>query len=61
MTIKNVMCFELTMDHISIDMSFRQTVVTIQHAKDCTKMTKLTYMNNLIIGQYTHIPVAITL
>jgi hypothetical protein len=23
MTIKNVMCFKLTMDHISIDMSFR--------------------------------------
>jgi hypothetical protein len=49
-TIKNIMHFELTMDHISIGISFRQTVATIQHTKDRTKTAKLTGMNNLIIG-----------
>ncbi len=49
-TIKNVMCFELTMDHISIDMLFRQMTPAIQHTKDHTKTTKLTGMNDLIVG-----------
>jgi hypothetical protein len=50
MTIKNVMCFKLTMDHISIGMSFRQTTIAIQHAKDHTNTTKLIGMNDLIVG-----------
>jgi hypothetical protein len=33
-TIKNITRFELAMDHISIDMSFWQTIITIQQAKD---------------------------
>jgi hypothetical protein len=61
MTIKNIMRFEIAMDHISIGMSFWQMAVVIQHAKDRTKTTKLTYMNNLIVGQYTHVLVAIAL
>ncbi|CAM6017989.1 unnamed protein product [Sphagnum balticum] len=60
-TIKNVMRFELTMDHISISMSFQQTATMIQHTKDRTKTAKLTGMNNLIIGQYTCVLVAVTL
>ncbi len=28
-TIKNITCFELMMDHVSIDMPFRQTTVAI--------------------------------
>jgi hypothetical protein len=55
------MRFELTMDHISISMSFRQTMTAIQHTKDRTKTTKLTGMNDLIIGQYTHVLVAVAL
>jgi phage major head subunit gpT-like protein len=60
-TIKNVMRFELTMDHISIGMSFWQMAVAIQHAKDRTKTAKLTSMNNLIVGQYMRILVAVAL
>ncbi len=60
-TMKNVMCFKLTMDHILIDISFRQTAAAIQHTKDCTKMAKLIGMNDLIIGQYKRILVAVVL
>jgi hypothetical protein len=49
-TIKNVTCFELAMDHVSIGMSFRQTPTTIQQAKDLTKMAKLVGINDLIFG-----------
>lgn len=59
--IKNVMQFELTMDHVSVDMSFRQTTATIQHAKDRTKTTKLIGINDLIIEQYISILVASSL
>jgi hypothetical protein len=55
------MCVELTMDHISIDMSFRQMMATIQHAKDRTKIAKLNGMNNLIVGQYTRVLVVVAL
>ncbi len=48
--IKNVMWFELTMDHVSIDMSFHQIAVAIQHAKDRTKNAKLSGMNDLIVA-----------
>jgi hypothetical protein len=60
-TIKNVMRFKLTMDHISIGMLFQQMATAIQHAKDRTKTAKLTGMNDLIVGQYTCILVAIVL
>jgi hypothetical protein len=33
----------------------------IQHAKDHTKTPKLTSMNNLIVGQYIHVLVAVVL
>jgi Tfp pilus assembly protein PilN len=61
MTIKNVMRFELTMDHISIDMLFGQMMATIQHAKDRTKIAKLNGMNNSIVRQYTHVLVVVAL
>jgi len=51
-TIKNVMSFELTMDHVLIGMSFQQTTIAIQQAKDYTKTTKLARINDLIFGQY---------
>jgi hypothetical protein len=51
-TIKNVMSFELTMDHVLIGMLFRQTTIAIHQAKDYTKTTKLARINDLIFGQY---------
>ena len=53
--IKNVMRFELAMDHVSIGMSFRQTPAAIQHARDHTKTAKLTGMNDMIVGQYVRV------
>jgi hypothetical protein len=60
-TIKNIMRFELAIDHISIGMSFRQVAGAIQHAKDRTKMSKLSGINDLIVGQYVRVLVAINL
>jgi hypothetical protein len=53
--------FELAMDHVSIGMSFRQTAVAIQQAKDRTKMTKLARINDLIVGKYVQVVVVATL
>jgi hypothetical protein len=52
------MWFELTMDHVSIGMSFRQAVVAIQHARDHTKTATLSGMNDLIVGQYVRVLVS---
>ncbi|CAM6001651.1 unnamed protein product [Sphagnum balticum] len=49
-TIKNIMHFELAMDHVSIGMLFWQIATAIQQAKDCTKTTKLARINDLIVG-----------
>ncbi|KAH8955409.1 hypothetical protein BDL97_08G136500 [Sphagnum fallax] len=51
-TINNAMWYELVMDHVSIEMSFRQVVAAIQHTKDRAKVAKLTGINDLIVGQY---------
>jgi hypothetical protein len=40
------------MDHVSIDMMFRQTAAIIQQVKDRTKTAKLARINDLIIGQH---------
>jgi hypothetical protein len=60
-TIKNVMRFELAIDHVSIGMSFRQVAGAIQHAKFRTKMSKLSGINDLIVGQYVRVLVATNL
>jgi hypothetical protein len=49
-TIKNIVRFELAIDHVSIGMSFRQVAGAIQHAKDRTKKSKLSGINDLIVG-----------
>jgi hypothetical protein len=49
--IKNIVRFELAIDHVSIGMSFRQLAGAIQHAKDRTKMSKLSDINDLIVVQ----------
>jgi len=60
-TIKNVMRFNLAIDHVSIGMSFRQAAGAIQHAKDRTKTSKLSGINDLIVGQYVRVLVATNL
>jgi hypothetical protein len=60
-TIKNIMRFNLVMDHIGSGMSFRQTASAIQHAKECTKTAKLAGITNLMVGQYIRILVGSTL
>jgi hypothetical protein len=60
-TIKNVMRFELAMDHVSIGMLFRQTMAAIQQAKDRTKTTKLARINDLIVSHYIRVVVAAAL
>jgi hypothetical protein len=60
-TIKNVVRFELAIDHISIGISFRQVAGAIQHAKDRTKLSKLSGINDLIVGQYVRVLVATNL
>jgi hypothetical protein len=60
-TIKNVTCFELEMDHVSIGMSFPQTSTAIWQAKDYTKKAKLAGINDLIVGQYVRVVVVVTL
>jgi hypothetical protein len=58
-TIRNVTYFELAMDHVSIDMSFRQTSTAIRQAKDHTKKAKLAGINDLIIGLYVRVVVVV--
>jgi hypothetical protein len=45
------------MDHVSMGMSFQQTITAIQQAKDRTKTAKLAGINDLIIIQYVRIMV----
>ena len=53
--------FELAMDHVLIGMSFRHTAAAIQHARDHTKTTKMTGMNDMIVGQYVRVLVGASL
>ncbi|CAK9860169.1 unnamed protein product [Sphagnum jensenii] len=60
-TIKNIMRFNLAMDHIGSGMSFQQTAGSIQHAKEHTKMTMLASIIDLMVGQYIRVLVGSTL
>jgi len=60
-TIKNIMRFNLVMDHVESGMSFRQTASAIQHAKERTKTAKLAGITNLMVGQYVRVLVGSTL
>jgi hypothetical protein len=60
-TIKNIMQFNLAMDHVGNGMSFRQTASAIQHAKERTKTTKLAGITDLMVGQYVRVLVGSTL
>ncbi|CAK9199586.1 unnamed protein product [Sphagnum troendelagicum] len=54
-TIKDILHFNLTMDYIGIDMSFRQTAAAIQKAKDRTKTVKVSGLNDRIVDQYMRV------
>jgi hypothetical protein len=60
-TIKDCLRFNLAMDYVGIGLSFRQTAVAIQKAKDRMKTTKLIGLNDCIVGQYTRVLVAVAL
>ncbi len=60
-TIKNIMRFNLAMDHVGSGMSFRQTASAIQHAKEHTKTAKLASITDLMVVQYVRIMVSSTL
>ncbi len=60
-TIKNIMRFNLAMDHVGSGMSFRQMASAIQHAKERTKTAKLVGITNMMVGQYVRILVGSTL
>jgi hypothetical protein len=49
------------MDYVGIGLSFWQTTVAIQKAKDRMKTAKLTGLNDCIVGQYTRILVDVAL
>jgi hypothetical protein len=60
-TIKNIMRFNLAMDHVGNGMSFQQTASAIQHTKERTKTAKLASITDLMVGQYIRVLVGSTL
>ncbi len=60
-TIKNIMRFNLAMDHDGSGMSFRQMASAIQHTKERTKTAKLVGITDLMVGQYVRVLVGSTL
>ncbi len=54
-TIKNIMRFNLAMDHVGSGMSFRQMASAIQHTKERTKTAKLASITDLMVGQYVRV------
>ncbi len=61
MNIKDILCFDLAMDYVGIDLLFRQTAIAIQKAKDRTKTMKVAHFNDCIVGQYMRILVVVAL
>uniref|UniRef100_M4BFK2 DUF659 domain-containing protein n=1 Tax=Hyaloperonospora arabidopsidis (strain Emoy2) TaxID=559515 RepID=M4BFK2_HYAAE len=51
-TIKNVIRYELALDHVVSSMSFRQAAMAIEHAKRRTQTPKLAGINSLMVGQF---------
>jgi hypothetical protein len=51
-SIKRVMRFKLTIQHVSCGLSFRQVMMTIEQTKNTCKITKLGGLNDMIVEQY---------
>ncbi|CAM6015647.1 unnamed protein product [Sphagnum balticum] len=60
-TVKNVKRFELTLDHTSIGLSFRQMSAVIDKHKEAFGSAKLVGLNDHIVSQYVRVGVAINL
>jgi len=60
-TIKDILCFDLAMDYVGINLLFRQKAAIIQKAKDRTKTVKVADFNDRIIGQYMRVLVVVAL
>ena len=53
-TIKNVIRYELALDHVGSGMSFRQATMSIEHSKRRTQTPNLAGINGLMVGQFIH-------
>ena len=56
--IKNVMRYELALDHVGSGMSFRQATMSIEHSKRRTQTPNLAGINGLMVGQFIHALIA---
>uniref|UniRef100_M4BSY7 Uncharacterized protein n=1 Tax=Hyaloperonospora arabidopsidis (strain Emoy2) TaxID=559515 RepID=M4BSY7_HYAAE len=57
-TIKNVMRYELALDHVGSGMLSRQAAMAIEHAKRRRQTPKLAGINSLMVGQFIRALVA---
>ena len=60
-TIKNPLRFQLSLDHISIGLSFRQTARIMSQYRNRTKNPKLTGLNDQMVGQFVRVVVGVNL
>ena len=60
-TVKNVMRFQLAIDHVFTGMSFRQTAAAIESARTRTNVAKLQGVSDHMVGMFVRILVAICL
>ncbi len=60
-TVKNVIRFELALDHTSIGLSFHQTFAVIDKHKEAFGNTKLVGFKDHIVSQYVYVGVTINL
>ena len=60
-SIKNMKCFELSLDHTSIGLSFCQTAGVIDQHKQTFNNAKLVGLSNNLVSKYVQVGVAINL
>ena len=60
-TIKNMMRYHLVIDHAGAGISFKQTALAIGHAKNRAQLTQLASINDLIVGKFVRVQVAVAL
>ena len=60
-TIKNPMRYHLVINHVGAGISFKQTDLAIVHAKNRAQLPKLAGINELIVGKFFRVQVAVAL
>ena len=60
-TIKNSMRNHLVIDHVGAGISFNQTALAIGHSKNRAQRPKLAGINDLIVGKFVRVQVAVAL